>query len=109
MKMIQVEHLTKDYGFGRGKSLTCLLMWSREVFGFLGPNGAGKTTTIRHIMGFSKPQEGNDQRAGERKAGGIQPRFRGSWGICRVKSLFPANLTGTQFIRHMGALRGLTD
>jgi len=32
------------------------------VYGFLGPNGAGKTTAIRHIMGFSKPQQGNSAR-----------------------------------------------
>lgn len=58
MQMIQVDHLTKDYGFGRGVFDVSFGVEEGEVFGFLGPNGAGKTTTIRHIMGFSKPQEG---------------------------------------------------
>jgi len=55
---LRIEHLTKDYGHGRGAFDVSFVVEQGEVFGFLGPNGAGKTTTIRHIMGFSKPQSG---------------------------------------------------
>ena len=58
MSIINVEHLTKDYGFGRGVFDVSFEVNKGEVFGFLGPNGAGKSTTIRHIMGFSKPDSG---------------------------------------------------
>ena len=56
--VIEVTHLTKDYGSGRGVFDASFAVNKGEVFGFLGPNGAGKTTTIRHIMGFSRPQSG---------------------------------------------------
>ena len=57
-KIIEVEHLTKDYGGGRGVFDVSFQVAAGEVFGFLGPNGAGKTTTIRHLMGFLKAKEG---------------------------------------------------
>ncbi|MBR5329479.1 MAG: ABC transporter ATP-binding protein [Firmicutes bacterium] len=55
---IQIEHLTKDYGHGRGVFDISIALQQGECYGFLGPNGAGKTTTIRHLMGFSKPDSG---------------------------------------------------
>ena len=57
-KVIIVDHLTKDYGHGRGVFDVSFIVHKGEVFGFLGPNGAGKSTAIRHIMGFSRPQSG---------------------------------------------------
>lgn len=58
MSVLQIEHLTKDYGHGRGVFDVSFNVEQGEVYGFLGPNGAGKTTTIRHIIGFSRPQSG---------------------------------------------------
>lgn len=55
---IQVEHLTKDYGRGRGVFDVTFQVAPGEAFGFLGPNGAGKTTTLRHLMGFVRPDAG---------------------------------------------------
>lgn len=57
-KIIEVEHLTRDYGGGRGVFDVSFQVAAGEVFGFLGPNGAGKTTTIRHLMGFLKAKKG---------------------------------------------------
>ncbi len=57
--VIEAQHLTKDYGFGRGVFDVSIHVDKGEVFGFLGPNGAGKSTTIRHLMGFSKPNSGS--------------------------------------------------
>ncbi len=56
--MISIEHLTRDYGNGKGIFDVSFSVDQGEVFGFLGPNGAGKTTTIRHLMGFIKPRSG---------------------------------------------------
>ena len=58
-KIIEVEHLTRDYGSGKGVFDVSFQVAAGEVFGFLGPNGAGKTTTIRHLMGFLKAKEGS--------------------------------------------------
>ena len=59
MNVIRVEHLTRDYGGGKGVFDASFQVSQGEVFGFLGPNGAGKTTTIRHLMGFLRPQAGS--------------------------------------------------
>lgn len=108
MQMIQVNHLTKDYGFGRGVFDVSFGVEKGEVFGFLGPNGAGKTTTIRHIMGFSKPQEGSiivDGKESWRYSAAIQRQL----GYLPGEIAFPVNMTGTQFIAHMAELRKMTD
>ena len=59
MSVIEVRHVTKDYGHGRGIFDVSFEIAEGEVFGFLGPNGAGKTTTIRHLMGFPSLKKGN--------------------------------------------------
>ena len=59
MGMMEVSHLTRDYGQGKGIFDLSFSIAPGEVFGFLGPNGAGKTTTIRHLMGFLRPQGGS--------------------------------------------------
>ena len=58
MAILEVKHLTKDYGNKRGVFDISFDVSKGEVYGFLGPNGAGKSTTIRHLMGFSKPDKG---------------------------------------------------
>ena len=108
MALLEVNNLTKDYGFGRGVFDVSFHVDEGEVFGFLGPNGAGKTTTIRHIMGFSKPQEGSttvDGMDGWEMADEIQREL----GYLPGEIALPANLTGTQFIQYMANLRGVTD
>jgi ABC-type lipopolysaccharide export system ATPase subunit len=40
MAVIEVDHLTKDYGHGRGVFDVSFQVGEGEVFGYLGPNGA---------------------------------------------------------------------
>jgi ABC-2 type transport system ATP-binding protein len=58
MNEIIAEKVTKDYGDFRGIFDIEFNVKKGEIFGFIGTNGSGKTTTIRHIMGFSKPNNG---------------------------------------------------
>lgn len=58
MEAININHLTKDFGQGRGVYEVNLAINQGECFGYLGPNGAGKSTTIRILMGFTKPDKG---------------------------------------------------
>lgn len=58
MHVLEINHLTKDYGHLRGVFDVSFYVNQGEVYGFLGPNGAGKSTTIRHLLGFSKPDSG---------------------------------------------------
>ena len=52
MAVIQIDHLTKDYGHNRGVFDVTFKVEKGEVYGFLGPNGAGKTTTNSSYHGL---------------------------------------------------------
>lgn len=104
MHTIEVEHLTKDYGSGRGVFDVSISVDRGEVFGFLGPNGAGKSTTIRHLMGFSKPDSGST------KIEGMETFHRyfevlNHVGYIPGEIALPAGLTGLEFIRMMQNLQ----
>lgn len=57
--VIFADHITKDYGVGRGNFNLILDIKEGEVMGIVGENGAGKTTLIRQIMGFIKSDKGH--------------------------------------------------
>ncbi len=59
MNVIEINHLTKNYGKHRGVSDVSFHVEKGDVFGFLGPNGAGKSTTIRSMLGLIQFQEGS--------------------------------------------------
>lgn len=62
--MIEVDHLTKQYGsLVAVKDLT-FNVEKGEVVGFLGPNGAGKTTTMRILTCFQPATLGTARIAG---------------------------------------------
>lgn len=48
--LIDVEHLTKDYGKLVAVKDISFKVYRGECFGLLGPNGAGKTTTIKMLQ-----------------------------------------------------------
>lgn len=58
MEVIELDHLTKNYGKARGIVDVNLKVDQGEVFGFIGPNGAGKSTTIRTLLGLIYPTSG---------------------------------------------------
>lgn len=103
--IIEVSHLTKDYGFGRGVFDVSIRVDKGEVFGFLGPNGAGKSTTIRHLMGFSKPDSGSAEIFGK-------PTFKcyneilKNVGYIPGEIALPAGLRGREFIKMMQDMQG---
>ncbi|WP_313893608.1 ABC transporter ATP-binding protein [Psychrobacillus sp.] len=108
MKVISLQHVTKDYGHGRGIFDVSFNVEKGTVYGFLGPNGAGKTTAIRHIMGFSKPQQGIVTVNGMdswANASTIQEDL----GYLPGEVALPENLTGEQFIQMMMDLRKVKD
>ena len=57
-KMIEVAHLSKNYGSLRAVDDLTFNVKQGEVLGFLGPNGAGKSTTMKMITGFVPPSSG---------------------------------------------------
>ena len=104
MHVIEVSHLTKDYGFGRGVFDVNIHVDQGEVLGFLGPNGAGKSTTIRHLMGFSKPGKGSTKIFGKETFSRYY-EILNHVGYIPSEVALPAGLTGWQFIRMMQDLQ----
>lgn len=108
MSVLKVEHLTKDYGSSRGVFDVSFEVEQGEVFGFLGPNGAGKTVTIRHLLGFIRPQSGKTFINGLdcwKNTKDIQRKI----GYLPGEINFPNDMTGTQLIRFLADMRGITD
>ena len=106
--MIAIEHLTRDYGEGRGIFDLSLRVKHGEVFGYLGPNGAGKTTTIRHLMGFLTPKKGTCAIDGLdcfKQAAEIKEFL----GYLPGEIAFYDSMTGVEFLNFMAEMRGMKD
>lgn len=108
MSVIKVNHATKDYGHGRGIFDVSFEVKEGETFGFLGPNGAGKSTTIRHLMGFSKLDDGELSINGK-KSWKSADNIKHDVGYLPGELAFPKGMTGDQFIEYMAKERQLTD
>jgi ABC-2 type transport system ATP-binding protein len=100
MSVIDVNHLTKDYGSGRGVFDVSFHVNEGEVFGFLGPNGAGKSTTIRHLMGFSHPDKGDTKILGMNSFTNYSDILN-HVGYIPGEIALPQGLTGWEFIKMM--------
>jgi len=59
--MIEVSHVSKNYGSLRAVSDVSFRLEQREVLGLLGPNAAGKTTLMRIMTGYL-PATGGEVR-----------------------------------------------
>ena len=103
--IINIEHLTKDYGYGRGVFDVSIKVHKGECYGYLGPNGAGKSTTIRHIMGFAKPTQGKVQIFGL-DCFGHTDEILSKVGYLPGEPSIPSGLNGWGFIRMMQGMRG---
>ena len=62
--MIEVQHVTKQYGRVKALDDISFSIYKGEIVAFLGPNGAGKTTTMRILTGFMPPTSGTVRIAG---------------------------------------------
>lgn len=65
MKMLKIEHLTKEYGDKKAVDDLSLEIESGEIYGFIGHNGAGKTTTLKSVVGILKFDAGEIYIDGE--------------------------------------------
>lgn len=106
--VIDLQHVTKDYGKGRGIFDISFKIPKGCTFGYCGTNGAGKTTTLRHIMGFLRPDSGTI------RVNGLDPYKKGdiikrSIGYCPGEIAFPPVESGSVFLKSQAELVGLTD
>lgn len=106
--VIELSHITKDYGNGRGVFDVSFSVKEGEIFGYLGPNGAGKTTTIRQLLGFLHPGEGNCKVLGmdcSTQAETIQREM----GYLAGELAFMEDMTGRKFLEFMAQMKKMKD
>ena len=83
--MIEVSHLTRQFGRTTAVSNVSFSIQSSEVVGLLGPNGAGKTTIMRMLSGFLEPTTGSVTVNGENLG-------QNAYSIQRQLGYLPENL-----------------
>ena len=104
--VIEISHLTKQYGSKTAVNDLSLSIRRGVVFGLLGPNGAGKTTTILMLLGLTEPTSGTAEILGKNCA-------REPLAVKSVVGYLPDNvgfysdMTGRQNLRFTGRLNGL--
>ena len=105
--VIELDHVTKDYGNNRGIFDISLKIPKGTVFGYCGTNGSGKTTTLRHIMGFLKPDSGTV------RVNGVDPwtnvDIKKDIGYLPGEIAFPPVENGSMFLKSQAELINLTD
>src|SRR5262249_9654119 len=106
--MIDLDHVSKNYGTRDAVRDLNLSIPAAELFAFLGPNGAGKTTTIKMLCGLLFPT------AGTVRIGGFDLRSQGQQAR-RLLAYVPDQpylydkLTGREFLQFTAAMYGLSE
>jgi ABC-2 type transport system ATP-binding protein len=105
MPLISARELTKRYpGVQALDSLT--LDIEPGIIGFVGANGAGKSTFIRILLGLLTPTSGSvsvlDIDVATNPLG-----VRGLVGYMPEHDCLPLDVSGTDFVTHMGQMSGL--
>ena len=104
--MIEVEGLTKNYGYTRAVNQVSFSVRRGEVLGFLGPNGAGKSTTMKILTCFLAPSAGRAVVAGH-------DVFEDSLNVRKHVGYLPEDtpiyrdMTVVEFLQFAAAMRGM--
>jgi len=105
---IEVSHLCKDYGKGKGLFDVSFVVPKGKTFGYCGTNGAGKTTTLRHIMGFLRPDSGTVTVNGL-DAWKDAPEIKKYIGYLPGEIAFPPFEDGSAFLKSQAEMLGVSD
>ncbi len=104
--MLEVQRLTKYYaGLSAVQDLSFTVM-PGEALGLLGPNGSGKSTTIKILTGVLEPTRGRVLVDGEPIEADLL-RYKASIGYVPEEPHLYSYLTGPEYLRLVGQLRGL--
>lgn len=107
-EMIRVNHMTKDYGEGRGIFDFDFKVMKGETVGIVGTNGSGKTTTLRHLMGFLAPDKGYCEIMGLNSRTHASEIMK-NIGYVPGEIDFPDVGTGTAFLKLQAEYLGIKD
>lgn len=108
MSVIEINHVTKDYGNHKGIFDVDFSVKKGETLGFLGPNGAGKTTTIRNLAGFIRPDTGSVTINGL-DCFSCAHQIHKTLGYLPGEIAFMDNMSGNQFLKFMAEIKGMKD
>jgi ABC-2 type transport system ATP-binding protein len=104
--IIEVEDLTKWYGWKCALGGVTFEVGEGQIVGFLGPNGAGKSTTLRILTGFLPATSG-------RAAVGGHDVFSDSLALRRSIGYMPENvplypeMRVSEYLKFRSSLKGL--
>lgn len=100
MSLLEVVHMSHDFGGLRAVNDYSLAVSPGEIRGLIGPNGAGKTTIFNLITGMYRPTEGDIRFNGESIVG-MRPHEIAARGLGRT-------FQNLQLWRHLTVLEHVT-
>jgi ABC-2 type transport system ATP-binding protein len=106
--MLTVGHLTKRYGALTAVHDLSFEVRGGEVLGLLGPNGSGKSTTVKILTGLIPPTAGTVCLDGRNINDDIRS-YKAALGYVPEEPYLYSYLTGPEYLRLVGRLRGLAD
>ena len=104
--MIEVEGLTKNYGYTRAVDKVSFSVRRGEVLGFLGPNGAGKSTTMKILTCYLAPTAGRALVAGH-DVFDASLEVRKHIGYLPEDTPIYRDMTVLEFLRFAAEMRGM--
>jgi ABC-2 type transport system ATP-binding protein len=106
--VLEVRNVSKRYGALTAVRNVSFVVKPGEVLGYLGPNGSGKSSTVKMIVGLIPPTSGTILFDGR----DIQERlleYKAEVGYVPEEAHVYTYLTGPEYLRLTGRLRGLAD
>jgi ABC-2 type transport system ATP-binding protein len=104
--IIETRALTKGYPNGVTALDGLTVAFAPGITGLIGANGAGKSTLIKILLGLIPPTSGRASVLG-RDAAVSGERIRTLTGYMPEHDCLPPDVTGTEFVTHLGRMSGL--
>ena len=106
--MLRVERLTKRYGALTAIQDLSFEVGAGEIVGLLGPNGSGKSTTVKILTALLPATSGAVTLDG-RPAFDDLNTYKAGLGYVPEEPHLYSYLTGPEYLRLVGRLRGLAE
>jgi ABC-2 type transport system ATP-binding protein len=104
--VIETRALTKRYPRGVTALADLTVSFAPGITGLIGANGAGKSTLIKILLGLVPPTSGRASVLGRDTAVNAE-RIRTLTGYIPEHDCLPPDVTGTEFVTHLGRMSGL--
>ena len=104
--VIETQELAKRYPRGVTALDRLTVAFAPGITGLIGANGAGKSTLIKILLGLVPPTSGRASVLG-RDAAVDAERIRTLTGYMPEHDCLPPDVTGTEFVTHLGRMSGL--